>query len=201
MLVFFTGIMMSVLHVLGGPDHLAAVSPLAIANNKQSLKIGFFWGIGHTLGVFILGLIFFFFRNLLPIDTISLYSEKVVGLSIILIGGWVIFKQLRISKNSGHKHFNPHTIIPVITLIGIIHGLAGFSHIVGVLPTLSFPTNFEAILYLTGFAIGTIVTMFGYAFTIGFISKKISTKSRWHVTFCIILGCISVVIGLFWIIY
>ena len=43
------GIIASMLHVISGPDHLAAVMPFAIESKKKAWKIGLFWGFGHIL--------------------------------------------------------------------------------------------------------------------------------------------------------
>jgi len=38
------GLIMSMIHVISGPDHLAAVTPLSIDSKKKSWSIGFSWG-------------------------------------------------------------------------------------------------------------------------------------------------------------
>jgi ABC-type nickel/cobalt efflux system permease component RcnA len=106
MLQFITGISAAIAHVLSGPDHLAAVTPLAIESRRKSWGIGMAWGIGHTLGMLMIGLLFFFFRDFIPIDAISEHSEQLVGLLLIGIGGWAIAKVF-VKKEVG-KHSHPH---------------------------------------------------------------------------------------------
>ena len=53
-----SGLIMSMIHVISGPDHLAAVTPLTIDSKKKSWSIGFSWGIGHTIGMLLIGVIF-----------------------------------------------------------------------------------------------------------------------------------------------
>jgi ABC-type nickel/cobalt efflux system permease component RcnA len=106
MLQFITGISAAIAHVLSGPDHLAAVTPLAIGSRKKSWGIGMAWGIGHTLGMLMIGFLFFFFRDFIPIDAISEHSEQLVGLLLIGIGGWAIAKVF-VKKEVG-KHSHPH---------------------------------------------------------------------------------------------
>ena len=38
----FAGIIASALHVVSGPDHLAAVTPIALESRSKVWKIGFF---------------------------------------------------------------------------------------------------------------------------------------------------------------
>ncbi|MCF8366427.1 MAG: sulfite exporter TauE/SafE family protein [Bacteroidales bacterium] len=106
MVYLFTGIIAAVAHVLSGPDHLAAVTPLAIESKNRSWRIGLAWGIGHTLGILIIGLLFLLFRDFIPVEKISEHSEQLVGLMLILIGVWAISKAW-VKKISGH-HVHPH---------------------------------------------------------------------------------------------
>ena len=86
MLTFLTGFIASIAHVVTGPDHLAAVTPLAIDSRKKSWLIGFSWGLGHTLGMLFIGGLFILFKEYLPIEAISKYSDKVIGMLLIGIG-------------------------------------------------------------------------------------------------------------------
>ena len=65
------GIAASILHVVSGPDHLAAVTPLAIETRRKVWKIGLFWGFGHLTGMLLIGLLFLLFRQYIPIEKIS----------------------------------------------------------------------------------------------------------------------------------
>ena len=49
MLTVITGALVSgLVHVLSGPDHLAAVAPLATASRERGWLAGWTWGIGHA---------------------------------------------------------------------------------------------------------------------------------------------------------
>lgn len=106
MLTLFTGIVAAIAHVLSGPDHLAAVTPLAIEARKRSWGIGLAWGIGHTVGILLIGLLFLLFRDMIPVEKISEHSEQLVGLMLILIGAWAIAKTGL--KNISGRHAHPH---------------------------------------------------------------------------------------------
>ena len=204
---FITGLIASMVHVISGPDHLAAVTPLAVERKKRSWLVGFFWGIGHTLGILIIGILFYFFREILPVDKISEFSEQLVGIILIVIGLWALFRihSNKWAKSHSHPHIHdkPNKYVHIHNhshneiehhkhshsdseknaslssfLIGIFHGLAGVSHLLAILPTLALPSNYEASSYLLGFGIGTIVAMVGFSMIIGYVAFKSSENNK-----------------------
>lgn len=100
----FAGIIAAVLHVISGPDHLAAVTPFAIESKKKAWKVGLFWGIGHLLGMLSIGVLFLMFKDLIPIEQISLHSEKMVGIILIGLALWIFFKIFKDEKQHIHTH-------------------------------------------------------------------------------------------------
>ncbi len=109
MITFLTGFIASVAHVATGPDHLAAVTPLAIDSRKKSWIVGLLWGLGHTIGMLLIGLLFFLFKELLPIDAISKYSDTVIGFLLIGIGSWALLR-IYLQHSHGYKqHSHFHT--------------------------------------------------------------------------------------------
>jgi len=108
MITFLTGFIASVAHVVTGPDHLAAVTPLAIDSRKKSWMIGFSWGLGHTIGMLLIGLLFILFKELLPVGALSKYSDTVIGVLLIAVGCWAIVR-IYIRHHHGdkpHIHFH-----------------------------------------------------------------------------------------------
>jgi sulfite exporter TauE/SafE len=108
MIQFITGLTAAAAHVLSGPDHLAAVTPLAIESRRKAWVIGLAWGAGHTLGILLIGILFLLFRDVIPVERISEHSELLVGIVLILIGAWAISKVFIKSKNH-HHHPHMHT--------------------------------------------------------------------------------------------
>ncbi|PKP13056.1 MAG: hypothetical protein CVU08_07400 [Bacteroidetes bacterium HGW-Bacteroidetes-3] len=98
------GIIAAILHVISGPDHLAAVTPFAIESKKKAWKVGLFWGIGHLLGMLSIGVLFLMFRELIPIEKISMHSEKMVGFILIGLALWIFFKIFKDEKQHTHTH-------------------------------------------------------------------------------------------------
>ncbi|PKP10171.1 MAG: hypothetical protein CVU09_08570 [Bacteroidetes bacterium HGW-Bacteroidetes-4] len=201
MLSLFVGLGTSVLHVISGPDHLAAVTPLALSSRLKSWFVGLFWGIGHVLGALVIGGLFILMRDLIPLELISKHSEQLVGLILIIIGIWAFW---RINRKDNHHHSykisQSKTMLSAIS-IGIIHGLAGVSHIIGILPTLALPTKADAILYLAGFAAGTIITMIAFSGILGLITHKAVIQQK-HLLYKRINatgGIFAILVGLYWI--
>src|SRR5680860_530464 len=100
------GIIAAILHVISGPDHLAAVTPFAIESKKKAWKVGLFWGIGHLLGMLSIGVLFLMFKDLIPIEKISKHSEKMVGVILIGLALWIFFKIFKDEKQHKHTHIH-----------------------------------------------------------------------------------------------
>ena len=109
MLTFLTGFIASIAHVATGPDHLAAVTPLAIDSRKKSWMIGFSWGLGHTVGMLLIGALFIVFKEFLPIDAISRHSDTVIGFLLIGIGCWALVRIYRRHSHGYIPHAHFHT--------------------------------------------------------------------------------------------
>ena len=92
MFAFLAGIAAGLLHVFSGPDHLAAVAPLASERERGQWLTGLQWGIGHTMGVLLIAALLLLLKEQLPLDAISAYSERMVGASLIMIGGWGVWR-------------------------------------------------------------------------------------------------------------
>jgi len=211
-LPFVIGVVASVIHVFTGPDHLAAIGPLALNAKFRPWLIGVFWGTGHVIGMSVIGVLFFFFRDILPVEVISSHSEQLVGLMLIFIGLWAFFRIYRVShEKSGNndnaykkplKENHRHTLLAALG-IGVLHGLAGVSHFLGLLPTLAFATVWQSAFYLIGFAVGTLLAMTLFAFIMGVIGKSTSGKLKMNIYngINIAAGTIAVAVGAFWLIW
>ena len=201
MIHILTGIVASSAHVLSGPDHLAAVGPLAIETQKRSWKIGLFWGMGHTFGVLITGLFFLMFRDFIPVESISGYSEILVGFILLAIGGWAFYKIKRDNSHHHHDHIQYSNNTIAAASVGILHGLAGVSHLLGIMPTLALPSKFDAAMYITGFGIGTVASMVIFASILGRLSHNFSASKKEKLLkgLRLIGGIAAIVVGVFWI--
>lgn len=222
----FAGIIAALLHVISGPDHLAAVTPFAIESKKKAWKVGLFWGVGHLLGMLAIGVLFLFFKELIPIEEISIHSEKFVGIILIFLGVWILVKIFRkdkkhkhthihsdgspiihehshihtSEKTHKHKHSNLKQGIIASLSVGFVHGLAGVAHFLLFLPVIGFTSTLDSVKYIVGFAIGTLIAMISFAMVIGRISDF--SKKDHNETFFkgirLAGGLFALVIGVYW---
>ncbi len=225
------GLIASIIHVVAGPDHLAAVSPLALNVRFRPWLIGMAWGIGHVAGMLLIGIFFFFFRDVIPIDFISENSERIVGILLVAIGIWALVKVSGFSKKSHvhdhthtsedgtvyvHKHSHSHSHSRkhghehagkkekqsywAAAGIGVLHGFAGVSHIVHMLPTLAFNNNYEAVTYLIGFGAGTIIAMVAFSFLLGLLARSANEKRKntMFISINVIAGLGAIFVGIIW---
>lgn len=225
-LPLLSGLLAAILHVIVGPDHLAAVIPFAVEQERKSWKIGFFWSIGHLIGMFVIGLLFLLFRDLIPVEAISNYTEQLVGIVLIGIGVWAIYKLVKKDKEPDklhvhstpephiHKHAHSHDSAYNHThkdlprqsnltslSIGILHGLAGIAHFLLFLPVLGFDSKTEAFTYILGFSFGIIIAMTGVTLVFGHIAEL---ARNWHHQYFIkglrlSVGLFALVIGFYWV--
>ena len=71
--------------------------------------------------------------------------------------------------------------------MGTIHGLAGSSHLFGVLPALAFSARADSVLYLCGFGVGAIAGMSAFAAGMGLLSARIAAA----IIIAVTAGCFT----------
>lgn len=225
----FAGILAAMLHVISGPDHLAAVTPLVLEIKKRAWKVGLFWGFGHLAGMLLIGVLFLVFKDYIPFEKISEHSEQLVGIVLMGVGVWAFYRIFYKKKTHVHPHIHAekenyihihehantvssdqheHTHSKIHKQnylsslgIGVLHGFAGIAHFILLLPVLGFESKSESVQYIVGFGIGTILAMCVYALVL----SKIATYSKKAPTqnffngIRLAGGLFAVVIGLYWI--
>jgi len=82
--------------------------------------------------------------------------------------------------------------------MGALHGLAGSSHLFGVLPALAFATRLEAAMYLTGFGAGAIIGMTAFSAAMGLLSSRLSRRHSSGLLYA--SSAAALVIGGFWLV-
>jgi ABC-type nickel/cobalt efflux system permease component RcnA len=190
-IVLLTGLLAGTLHVWSGPDHLSAIAPLAVQQRRRPWVVGVRWGIGHSTGVAIVGVLALLLREVIPVERLSSIGERLVGVMLIGIGLWGLQKAFRTRLHThrhihdGEEHVHAHVHVhgqheaPQAHVhthaalgIGIVHGLAGSSHFLGVLPALALPTMVLAVTYVVAFGIGTIISMGVFAALMGALARR-----------------------------
>lgn len=221
----FAGIIASILHVISGPDHLAAITPFAIDARQKVWKIGFLWGLGHLSGMLLIGLLFLVFKESIPFEQISEHSEQIVGVVLIALGFWVLYsfywrKETHLSTDTQHgedllnineqanselldsyaneKNFNKHWSS---FGIGVLHGFAGIAHFVLLLPVLGFENQMDSVQYIIGFGLGTVLAMTIYTFLLGRVStiSRRQNSSSIFQTIRFSGGIFAITIGVYWL--
>jgi hypothetical protein len=126
---------MGVIHVLTGPDHLSAIATLSVnLGNCRAFSHGVRWGIGHSIGLIVVGTIFIVLENIHPnnnsnaddsgggdTDTdddsngnnsrsiqipekIENIAECFVGIFMLALGSYSLFNACRIRKEMLHTN-------------------------------------------------------------------------------------------------
>ena len=184
MIAIFTGLAAGGLHVFSGVDHLAALAPIAVQEPSRATKTGGYWGLGHGLGVVVIGGLGLWLRSLVDISQWSSWAEFLVGFLLIGVGSWAVYRAGRIEvhdhshehEESTHAHVHTHgkearhhhhTAFGV----GVFHGVAGSGHLFGVIPALALPTG-EAVLYLAAYLVAAVFSMAAFARLLGLIAER-----------------------------
>lgn len=194
MFAFFAGLAAGLLHVFSGPDHLAAVAPLAADSDRDKWRTGLQWGIGHTIGVLLIAGLLLLVRERLPLEAISAHSERLVGIALILVGAWG-FWSARVRRRAAAT---THSHSGASFGMGALHGLAGSSHLFGVLPALAFATRIEAAFYLAGFGAGAIAGMTAFSAAMGLLSSRLSHRHSSGLLYA--SSAAALVVGGFWLV-
>jgi ABC-type nickel/cobalt efflux system permease component RcnA len=221
MIAILSGLIAGAGHVWSGPDHLAAIAPIAVRHSRRAWLPGLRWGIGHSAGVLVIGLLSLMLREFIPVDLLSSWGERLVGVLLIGIGLWGLRKALKHkihthehehggerhvhihvhSAQAQHETVSAHQHSHAAFGIGILHGLAGSSHLLGILPMLAFPTQMQAISYLAAFAAGTVASMAGFSWMMGIAARRAANRGvnlyRGLMGSC---GVAAVVVGCVWLV-
>ena len=167
-------------------DHLAAVS--AIVSEKKNIFtasiVGGLWGIGHTISLFLVGLIVIFLKLQIS-ESVESKLEGIVGIMLVLLGANAIYKLAKSDTAHSHAHSHgdiththPHThdeaeaeephhrLSPRSVLVGVVHSLAGSAALMLMIVPL-IPSALVALLYIVIFGVGSIAGMMAMSLLIG----------------------------------
>lgn len=209
MFPILTGFAAGALHVFSGVDHLAALAPAAVVDPNKATRTGIIWGLGHGIGVLLIGLLGLVFRSFIDIEAWAGWAEFIVGFLIIAIGGWAIWRSrsLEIHEHehghdgNDHQHLHAHDHSDhshhrAVLGIGLFHGVAGGGHLFGVLPALALPTA-QAVMYLIAYLVASVAAMGSFAWLVGRVAKK--AGEDWVRHLMLGSGVLAVVVGVAWV--
>ena len=172
------GFLLGARHALDA-DHIAAVATI-VSERRSFLAsgvVGFFWGLGHTLILLIVGLVIVAFKVTVS-ARVAAGFEYLVGFMLIVLGGSLA---LTIAKERWHLHAHDHGGRPHLHLhhhrtddhhghphwlqgslkpfaVGMVHGLAGSAALV-LMAVSAVGTIGEMLLYFVVFGFGSILGM------------------------------------------
>lgn len=198
------------------PDHLAAVTTLVARDRsgRRAAIVGAWWGLGHTLALFVTGAALIVARAEMP-DVAADAFEFCVALMLVGLGA----RSLRHAALQGpggplhvhrhgaiihthagspaHVHIGRWTLARRPLLVGVVHGLAGSGALTAlVLATL--PTTAARLSYVALFGIGSTV---GMAALSGLLGWPLARLGAHHVVargISAVVGCTSIAIGIAW---
>jgi ABC-type nickel/cobalt efflux system permease component RcnA len=94
------------------PDHIAAVSTLVLADQRDGVRrariLGTAWGLGHGITLLLFGLPVILFRRYLP-DPARQVAEVAIGVIIVLLAIRLLFRWRR---GYFHAHLHTHDGVP-----------------------------------------------------------------------------------------
>lgn len=213
------GFLIGMRHALEA-DHVAAVSSLATGTRSasQCVKQGVFWGIGHTLTLFLFGSVVLLLDGVLP-SRLASGLELAVGVMLVLLGVDVLRRLVRErihfhvhDHDDGVRHFHGHSHtaesehrehrhahrreVPWRALVvGLVHGMAG-SAVLVVLTLQNAPNVASGLLYILLFGVGSIVGMALLSMAIALpLRFSLSGLARFHSALHAVIGLATIAIG------
>lgn len=217
MLTVLTGLAAGAVHVVSGPDHLAALAPIAADQPRRAMWLGVRWGLGHGASVVLLGVLGLVARAYVDLHAFSEWSEFAVGFVLIGVGLWALRQARRLvihqhehtHNDDTHAHLHIHADTTphhhpkahrghnhAAFFVGALHGAAGTGHLFGVLPSLALPTA-QAGAYLTAYVFGAVVAMASFGYGLGRIARWGSPRVLRVILYACALTAIGV--GCAWI--
>lgn len=201
--IFFIALLLGFKHALE-PDHLVAVSAIIYRykNPFKSASVGFLWGIGHTLTIFIVG--FFVITYKLAISPyLAGLLERGVGVLIIILGikTLISYKDTHSHHNHSHnsKKDKKNNLIDKVKpiFVGFIQGLAGSAGMV-ILTMSTAKTTFQGLLFILVFGLGTIISMFLYTIVVGYSINQVNRESL-QIKLNLFVGTLSTAFGFYYV--
>jgi high-affinity nickel permease len=197
--ILFLGFILGIKHSIE-PDHVIAVSTIASKSKKlwRSTLAGVYWGIGHTITLFIVGMIMIFMKGKLS-DTWTMSLEFLVGIMLVYLGITSMFVYKKYSNHQEHDTGKPEKASFLKSMIiGAVHGIAGSAAMV-LLTMSTVSTVWEGAVYILIFGVGTIVGMLCFTTIIG-IPFVMSTKKSVGLNRLLtqMAGTVSFVFGIYY---
>ncbi|MFQ5703316.1 MAG: hypothetical protein ACE5HT_04765 [Gemmatimonadales bacterium] len=181
-------------------DHVVAVSTFVSSRPVPGAAVGFGirWGIGHSAVVVIIGAVVAWTGMTLP-RQLALWAELAVGLTILGLGIWATRTAHRLPqrvRSAAGVKCDPHERRSrlLCTGVGAVHGLAGSTPVVALIPVTLLPDFRTALGYLIAFSVGTVLGMACYAA----LAALAVSRAAFSRTLVRATALASVLVGLLW---
>jgi hypothetical protein len=196
------------------PDHLAAVSTLAIEQRspRRAAMLGVCWGLGHTTALLSVGFAVGTLHRKLPIALANAF-ELVVAAMLIVLGIRAVVRSTDLRGNvskhehrghshshagpAAHVHVGRRTFAARSLVIGLVHGLAGS----GALTTLviaKLPSTGARLAYVALFGFGSLLGMALLTGLMGWPLARVGRDQRIARAVGLATGTFSTVLGVAW---
>jgi len=226
-LSLLTAIMLGSIHALD-VDHVIAVSSFLTERPglRAALQFGARWGLGHAVAVLVVGGLLLLSGVRWPARYDG-SGELLVGLMLIGIGIWAIRRAKKLHLHPPeehgdhlHLHTHPEGLHPhhhrhahpaigtrrhrhgkALALVGLLHGLAGSSAAVALVPVTMIDHVGVGLAYLAAFGLGVIGAMMAFAGAATLaISRATSRSIDLSRSAGVLMGVAGVVVGVWWLI-
>jgi hypothetical protein len=224
---FLSGLLAGSLHVVSGPDHVAAVAPLAVAAPRAGRNLGALWGVGHGAGVLVWVVLAAAFQRAFGQALPSVALEALVGVALVVLGllnlraparphvhvhaHGPVAGHMPVPDGRAHVHFHMHAEGAqhghdpqhdarfrggaTALAMGALHGSAGASHLLALLPTLGLP-GLGAFSYAAGYLLAGVIAMAGVGVAIARFAGSMPDPLRLKR----VCACLVISVGTFWLI-
>jgi ABC-type nickel/cobalt efflux system permease component RcnA len=207
-------------------DHMIAVSAFVSGRppTRAAAIFGARWGVGHGVAVLLLGSGVILTGIRWP-DRYDAWGEGAVGVMLVLVGAWALHRARKLhlhraEAHGDHVHLHAHGAAPDshqhthratgpssphhhghgITLVGLLHGLAGSSAVVALIPVTFIESKTEGVIYLLAFGVGTTLGMTLFAVLAAGAMRQAAEQSiRLGRTMSTGVGLAGIVVGAYWI--
>lgn len=136
------------------------------------------------------------------------------GAALIVVGLWALRRSVRIEPaphvhgafHHDHLHVQagPGWIrrlghVHASFCLGVLHGIAGSSHFLGVIPALALPTRMAAVTYIAAFGVATVAAMTAFAAVVSSAARWAQPNHRLHRLLLAAAALLAIVIGGIWL--
>ena len=211
-----TGLAAGAVHVVGGADHLVAMAPFSLNRPLAACRSALAWGAGHSAGVIVLALIAIGIKDLAHVEAMSSWAEFLVGVALLVVGALAVRTAFGLELHSHshshshsdssktHQHLHLHVRgqsnhrrhVHAASGLGLLHGLAGASHLLAVIPALALPAH-AAAGYLIAYLVGSIGAMFSVVAAVSLLTQRSGARLLPFLVGG--TGALSIVTGAIWL--